>query len=289
MVPENGGMEGKVVLITGGTSGIGRAAATALAAMGAEVVVSGRSRERGESAVEEIRDTSGNEKVSLMLADLAVQAEVRGLAEEFRDRYDRLDVLVNNAGIIQSKRTQTPDGIELTLAVNHLAPFLLTNLLLDLLKESAPSRIVTVSSEARRGAQIDFDDLQSERRYRAFKVYGMTKLANILFTYELAERLERTGVVANCLHPGGVNTNFGNNNRSFGTLIFRAFKPFMRTPEQGADTVVYLAVSPEAGKMTGRYLTDRKVVSTFQDPHDEVMQKRLWEVSEELTNLEVAS
>jgi len=289
VVPENGGMEGKVVLITGGTSGIGRAAATALAAMGAEVVVSGRSRERGESAVEEIRDTSGNEKVSLMLADLAVQAEVRGLAEEFRDRYDRLDVLVNNAGIIQSKRTQTPDGIELTLAVNHLAPFLLTNLLLDLLKESAPSRIVTVSSEARRGAQIDFDDLQSERRYRAFKVYGMTKLANILFTYELAERLERTGVVANCLHPGGVNTNFGNNNRSFGTLIFRAFKPFMRTPEQGADTVVYLAVSPEAGKMTGRYLTDRKVVSTFQDPHDEVMQKRLWEISEELTNLEVAS
>jgi NAD(P)-dependent dehydrogenase (short-subunit alcohol dehydrogenase family) len=289
MVSENGGMEGKVVMITGGTSGIGRAAATALAAMGAEVVVSGRSRERGESAVEEIRDTSGNEKVSLMLADLAVQAEVRGLAEEFRDRYDRLDVLVNNAGIIQSKRTETPDGIELTLAVNHLAPFLLTNLLLDLLKESAPSRIVTVSSEARRGAQIDFDDLQSERRYRAFKVYGMTKLANILFTYELAERLEGTGVVANALHPGGVNTNFGNNNRSFGTLIFRAFKPFMRTPEQGADTVVYLAVSPEAGKMTGRYLTDRKVVSSFQDPHDEVMQKRLWEVSEELTNLEAAS
>ena len=289
MVSENGGMESKVVLITGGTSGIGRAAATALAAMGAEVVVTGRSRERGELAVEEIRDTSGNARVSLMLADLAVQAEVRGLAEEFRERYDRLDVLVNNAGIIQSKRTETPDGIELTLAVNHLAPFLLTNLLLDLLKKSAPSRIITVSSEARRGAKIDFEDLQSERRYRPFKVYGMTKLANILFTYELAERLEGTGVVANSLHPGGVNTNFGNNNRSFGTLIFRAFKPFMRTPEQGADTVVYLAVSPEAGKMTGRYLTDRKVVFSFEDPHDEVVQKRLWEVSEALTNLEGAS
>jgi NAD(P)-dependent dehydrogenase (short-subunit alcohol dehydrogenase family) len=286
---ENGGMEGKVVLITGGTSGIGRAAATALAAMGAEVVVTGRSRERGELAVEEIRDTSGNARVSLMLADLAVQAEVRGLAEEFRERYDRLDVLVNNAGIIQSKRTETPDGIELTLAVNHLAPFLLTNLLLDLLKKSAPSRIITVSSEARRGAKIDFEDLQSERRYRPFKVYGMTKLANILFTYELAERLEGTGVVANSLHPGGVNTNFGNNNRSFGTLIFRAFKPFMRTPERGADTVVYLAVSPEAGKMTGRYLTDRKVVFSIEDPHDEVVQKRLWEVSEALTNLEGAS
>jgi NAD(P)-dependent dehydrogenase (short-subunit alcohol dehydrogenase family) len=289
VVSENGGMEGKVVLITGGTSGIGRAAATALAAMGAEVVVTGRSRERGELAVEEIRDTSGNARVSLMLADLAVQAEVRGLAEEFRERYDRLDVLVNNAGIIQSKRTETPDGIELTLAVNHLAPFLLTNLLLDLLKKSAPSRIITVSSEARRGAKIDFEDLQSERRYRPFKVYGMTKLANILFTYELAERLEGTGVVANSLHPGGVNTNFGNNNRSFGTLIFRAFKPFMRTPEQGADTVVYLAVSPEAGKMTGRYLTDRKVVFSIEDPHDEVVQKRLWEVSEALTNLEGAS
>jgi NAD(P)-dependent dehydrogenase (short-subunit alcohol dehydrogenase family) len=289
VVSENGGMESKVVLITGGTSGIGRAAATALAAMGAEVVVTGRSRERGELAVEEIRDTSGNARVSLMLADLAVQAEVRGLAEEFRERYDRLDVLVNNAGIIQSKRTETPDGIELTLAVNHLAPFLLTNLLLDLLKKSAPSRIITVSSEARRGAKIDFEDLQSERRYRPFKVYGMTKLANILFTYELAERLEGTGVVANSLHPGGVNTNFGNNNRSFGTLIFRAFKPFMRTPERGADTVVYLAVSPEAGKMTGRYLTDGKVVFSIEDPHDEVVQKRLWEVSEALTNLEGAS
>jgi retinol dehydrogenase 14 len=288
-VSENGGMEGEVVLITGGTSGIGRATATALAAMGAEVVVTGRSRERGEAAVEEIRDTSGNERVSLILADLAVQAEVRGLAEEFRERYDRLDVLVNNAGLVQSWRAETQDGIELTLAVNHLAPFLLTNLLLDLLRESAPSRIVTVSSEARRGARIDFEDLQSERRYRAFKVYGMTKLANILFTYELAERLEGTGVVANCLHPGGVNTNFANGNRTFGTLLFRAFKPFMRTPEQGADTVVYLASSPEAGSMTGRYLIDRKVVSSFEEPHDVVAQKRLWDVSEKLTNLEGAS
>ena len=289
MVSENGGMEGEVALITGGTSGIGKAAATALAAMGAEVMVSGRNKERGETAVGEIREQSGSEKVSLVLADLAVQAEVRGLARAFKERHDRIDVLVNNAGIIQSRRAETPDGIELTLAVNHLAPFLLTNLLLDLLKESAPSRIVTVSSEARRGAEIDFDDLQSERRYRAFRVYGMTKLANILFTYELAERLEGTRVVANCLHPGGVNTNFANNNRGLGTLIFRAFKPFMRTAEQGADTVVYLASSPEAGEMTGRYLTDRKVISSYQEPHDVSAQKRLWEVSGELTNLEVPS
>jgi NAD(P)-dependent dehydrogenase (short-subunit alcohol dehydrogenase family) len=285
----NGGMEGKVVLITGGTSGIGRAAATALAAMGAEVVVTGRSKERGEAAVEEIRGTSGSKGVSLVLADLAVQAEVRELAQEFRERHDRLDVLVSNAGLIQSRRTETPDGLELTLAVNHLAPFLLTNLLLDLLKKSAPSRVITVSSEARRGASINFDDLQSERRYRAFQVYGMTKLANILFTYELAERLKGTGVVANCLHPGAVNTNFGSSNRSFGTLLFRAFKPFMRTPEEGADTVVYLASSSEVGSMTGGYLTDRKVVSSFDEPHDEATQKRLWEVSEELTNLKIAS
>jgi retinol dehydrogenase 12 len=288
VVSENGGMEGKVVLITGGTSGIGKAAATALAAAGAKVVVVGRNKERGEAAVGEIRRGSGSEKVSLMLEDLAVQAEVRGLAEGFRERHGRLDVLVNNAGLIQSRRTETPDGIELTLAVNHLAPFLLTNLLLEVLKRSAPSRIITVSSEARRHAEIDFDDLQSRRRYRAFPVYGMTKLANILFTYELAERLRGIGVVANCLHPGGVNTNFGNNNRSLGILLFRAFKPFMRTPEQGADTIVYLASSPEAGRMSGKYLMDRKEVSPAQ-PRDEALQQRLWEVSEELTNLKVPS
>jgi NAD(P)-dependent dehydrogenase (short-subunit alcohol dehydrogenase family) len=279
-----GGMEGKIVLITGGTSGIGKAATTALAAKGAEVVLTGRNRERGEAALGEIRRASDSEKVSLMLADLAVQAEVRKLADSFRERHERLDVLVNNAGLIQSKRTVTPDGIELTLAVNHLAPFLLTNLLLDLLKKSAPSCVITVSSEARRAAEIDFDDLQSERRYRAFPVYGMTKKANILFTYELAERLRGTGVVANCVHPGGVNTNFGNDNRSPGILLFRAFKPFMRTPEQGADTVIYLASSPEAAEINGKYLTDREEVSPAE-PRDPAAQKRLWEVSASLTNL----
>jgi NAD(P)-dependent dehydrogenase (short-subunit alcohol dehydrogenase family) len=285
---ENGGMEGKVVLVTGGTSGIGRAAATALAAMGAEVVLSGRNEERGERAVREIRDASGNGRVSFIRADLAAQSEVRGLADTFRERHDRLDVLVNNAGLVQSKRTETPDGLELTLAVNHLAPFLLTNLLLDLLEESAPSRVVTVSSEARRRAEIDFDDLQSERRYRGFQVYGMTKKANILFTYELARRLEGTGVVANCLHPGAVSTGFAQNNRGPIALLFRLLKPFMRSPEQGADTLVYLASSPEAGEPNGRYLTDRKEVSP-PEPRDEAAQKRLWEVSEELTNLRVTS
>ncbi len=291
MVSENanGGMDGKAVLITGGTSGIGKAAAKALATTGAEVVVTGRSRGRGETAVEEIRRETGSGKVSLMLADLAVQEEVRGLAQEFEEGHDRLDVLINNAGVILTERTETPDGLEATLAVNHLAPFLLTNLLLDLLKESTPSRVITVSSEARRGAEIDFDDLQSKRRYRGFPVYGMTKLANILFTYELAERLRGTGVVANCVHPGAVNTNFGQNNRGPMTLLFRAFKPFMRSPERGAETVVYLASAPEAGWMSGKYLADRKVVLSSDEPHDVAAQKRLWEESERLTGLEKVS
>ena len=193
----NGGMGGKTVLITGGTSGIGKATAMALAAMGANVVVVGRNQERGEAAVGEISARSHSESVDLLLADLSVQGEVRGLAEEFQGRHDRLDVLVNNAGLVQSKRTETPDGIEMTLAINHLAPFLLTNLLLERLEKSAPSRVITVSSEAQRWGTMNFDDMQSRRKYRGFPVYGMTKLANIMFTYELAERLNGTGVRAN--------------------------------------------------------------------------------------------
>jgi retinol dehydrogenase 14 len=285
----NGGMGGKVVLITGGTSGIGKAAATALAAIGAEVVVVGRSRERGEGAVEEIRLDSGNEEVSLMVADLSVQVEVRRLAGEFQERHDRLDVLVNNAGLVQSERTETPDGIETTLAINHLAPFLLTNLLLDLLKKSAPARIITVSSEAQRWGKMNFDDLQSEKKYRAFPVYGMTKLANIIFTFDLAERLEGTGVTANCIHPGAVNTNFGSNQRSPMSFIFRAFKPFMRSPEQGADTIIYLAASPDVEGMTGKYLSDRKLITASDEAYDEDSRAKLWEISEELTGLKVTA
>jgi retinol dehydrogenase-14 len=284
----SGSIGGKVVLITGGTSGIGKATATALAAMGARVVVTGRNEERGERAVEEIRRDTGGE-VSLMLADLAVQGDVRRLAEEFQERHDRLDVLVNNAGVVQSERTETPDGIETTLAVNHLAPFLLTNLLLDLLKRSAPSRVITVASEAERWARMDFDDLQSRRKYRGMQVYGMTKLANIMFTFELAERLRGTGVAANCVHPGAVNTSFGTNNRGIMTLLFRAFKPFMRSPEQGADTVIYLASSPDVEGMTGKYLSDRKLITASDMAYDEDLRERLWEISEELTGLKVTA
>ena len=218
-----------------------------------------------------------------------MQAEVRRLAEEFAERHDRLDVLVNNAGGVFDRRRETPDGIEWTLAVNHLAPFLLTNLLLDLLKKSAPSRVVTVSSEAQRWGRMDFDDLHSERRYRSFPVYGMTKLANVMCTFELAERLEGTGVTANCMHPGSVNTDFAANNRDLSSLFFRLFKPFMRTPEQGADTLIYLASSPEVEGMTGKYVADRKMKVASDAAYDETLQKKLWEASEELTGLKVTA
>ena len=281
-------MGGKVALVTGGTSGIGKATAMALAAMGADVVVVGRDRGRGEGAAAEIRAQTGA-KVDLALADLASQAGVRGLAEEFRRRYDRLDVLVNNAGLVQSTRTETPDGLETTFATNHLAPFLLTNLLLDMLKESAPSRVVTVSSEAERWGNIDFDDLQSKKRYSGFPVYGMTKLANIMFTYELAERLAGTGVTATCMHPGAVNTRFGTNNSGPMTILFRAFKPFMRTPEQGADTVIWLAASPDVEGVSGRYYADRKPIEPKKIANDPAARRRLWDESERLTGLKVTA
>lgn len=279
-------MGGKVALVTGGTSGIGKATATALSAMGADVVVVGRDPERGEKAVAEIRAQTGG-RVDLALADLSSQAEVRSLAGEFRRRYDRLDVLVNNAGLVQSKRTETPDGLETTFAINHLAPFLLTNLLQDLLEKSAPSRIVTVSSEAERWGNIDFEDLQSKKKYRGFPVYGMTKLANIMFTYELAQRLKGTGVTATCMHPGAVNTRFGTNNSGPMTVLFRLFKPFMRTPEQGADTVIWLASSPEVEGASGRYYSDRKLVEPKKVASDPDARRRLWEESERLTGPKV--
>ncbi len=285
----NGGMGGKTALITGGTSGIGKATAVALAAMGADVVVVGRNRERGEAAVGEIKGQSHSESVELMLADLSVQAEVRRLAGEFLERYDRLDVLANNAGLVQSKRTETSDGIETTLAINHLAPFLLTNLLLDRLEQSAPSRVITVSSEAQRWGNVNFDDLQSTQKYRGFPVYGLTKLANIVFTYELAERLKGTYVTANCLHPGPVSTNFGKNNSGPMALFFRVAKPFMRTPEQGADTLIWLASSSDVEGVSGKYFSDRKEIEAKKVAYDPAARRKLWEISEDLTGLKVAA
>jgi len=222
-----GAMGEKVCLITGATSGIGKATAMGLASMGASVVMVGRDRGRGEAALAEIKTKSANASVDLMLADLSSQEEIRRLAHEFKDTYPRLDVLINNAGVIRSKRVTTADGIEMTFAVNHLAPFLLTDLLLDVLKASAPSRIVNVASGEQRNGTIDFDDLQGENGYKGAKAYGQSKLATVLFTYELARRIEGTGVTANCVHPGVVGTNLGSGVSGVFGFMVRALTPLM--------------------------------------------------------------
>ena len=280
------GMDGKVCLITGATSGIGKATAMGLANMGASVVMVGRDRSRGEAALAEIKEGSANASVDLMLTDLSSQEDIRRLADEFKDAYPRLDVLVNNAGVIRSKRVTSADGIEMTFAVNHLAYFLLTNLLLDLLKASAPSRIVNVSSAEQRNGTIDFDDLQAEKGYKTAKAYGQSKVANVLFTYELARRLEGTGVTVNCLHPGaGVRTNLGSGVSGVFGFTVRALTPLMKSPEKGAETSIYLASSPEVEGLSGGYFVKKAEARSSDVSHDERIARRLWEVSAELTNV----
>jgi len=276
----------KVCLITGATSGIGKATAMGLANMGASVVMVGRDRGRGEAALAEIKDGSGNAPVDLMLADLSSQEQVRRLAEEFKEAYPRLDVLINNAGGFHSERITTADGLEMTFAVNHLAYFLLTNLLLDVLEASAPSRVVNVSSGDHSNGTIDFDDLQGEKGYKGAKAYSQSKLANVLFTYELARRLKGTGVTANCLHPGaGVRTNFGSGVSGMFGLTVRALRPLMKSPEKGAETSIYLASSPEMADLSGRYFVKKAEARSSDASHDERIARRLWEVSTQLTNL----
>jgi retinol dehydrogenase 14 len=280
-----GGMGEKVCLITGATSGIGKATAMGLANLGAVVVMVGRDRGKGEAAMAEIKELSGNASVDLMLADLSSQDEIRRLADEFKKAYPRLDVLINNAGVFLSRRITSADGIEMTFAVNHLAYFLLTNLLLDMLKASAPSRIVNVSSGAQSNGTIDFDDLQGEKEYKGAKAYSQSKLANVLFTYELARRLEGTGVTANCLHPGAVRTNFGSGSSGFFGFMVRALRPLMISPEKGAQTSVYLASSPEVEGVSSRYFVKKAETRSSDESYDERIARRLWEVSAELTNL----
>jgi retinol dehydrogenase 14 len=262
-----GGMGEKVCLITGATSGIGKATAMGLANMGASVVMVGRDRGRGEAVMAEIKEKSANASVDLMLADLSSQEQIRRLAGEFKEAYPRLDVLINNAGLFRSKRIATADGLEMTFAVNHLAYFLLTKLLLDVLKASASSRIVNVAS----------GDHNSQ-----------SKLADVLFTYELARRLEGTGVTANCLHPGGripVRTNFGSGVSGVFGFMVTALRPFMIGPEKGAETSIYLASSPEVEGLSGRYFVKKAEARSSDVSYDKRLAKRLWEVSADLTNL----
>lgn len=272
-------------MVTGATSGIGLVTARGLAALGATVIVVGRNPQRGADVVHRIQQETGTPAVEFMLADLSVQARVRQLAEAFQSRYGRLDVLVNNVGGFFLRRQLTADGIEMTFALNHLSYFLLTNLLLDTLRASAPARIVNVASESHRGAEIDFADLQMERRYSGRRAYGQSKLANLLFTYELARRLEGTQVAANALHPGFVATNLAKNNGPMVRLVLRLLHLRAISPEEGAQTSIYLASSPEVEGITGKYFIDRKPVSSSPASYDEAAARRLWEVSAEMAGL----
>jgi NAD(P)-dependent dehydrogenase (short-subunit alcohol dehydrogenase family) len=278
-------MKDKVVMVTGANSGIGKAVSLALAKMGATIVMVARNKERGEAARSEIIRKSQNSSVDLLLADLSSLESVRQLATVFREKYPKLDVLINNAGLFNQRRRVTADGYENTFATNYLASFLLTNLQLDLLKASAPSRIINVSSVGHYNGHIHFDDLNLEKDYGGWKAYGQSKLALVLFTHELAKKLQGTGVTVNAVHPGTVATNIWT--RPFGPAGFIMALPklFMTSPEKGAETIVYLASSPDAKGLNGEYLKKLKVKKSSDESYNEEIEQRLWDVSTKLTHL----
>ena len=265
-------MEEKTILVTGATDGIGKQTALELARQGARLLLHGRDARRGAAVVEEISRATGNSKLEFYLADLSSQKQIRDLADEIRRRHARLDVLLNNAGVYRKERTLSEDGLEMTFAVNHLAPFLLTNLLLDLLLKSAPARIITVSSVAYQSARLDFENLQGEKKYHPWGAYAISKLGNILFTFKLAEMLEGANVTANALHPGTVSTK----------LLLEAFGSTGASVEKGAETSVFLASSPEVEGVSGRYFVDQQSQETSPLANDKEVQQRFWEVSEQL-------
>ncbi len=280
----SGTMTGKTCLVTGANQGIGKETALGLAQLGATVVITARDRAKGEVALADIKQRSDNDDVELMAVDFASFESIRQFAPAFQAKHAQLHVLVNNAGAYNASRSATKDGFETTFGVNHLGYFLTTKLLLDTIKASAPARIVSVSSAAHDRAKINFDDLQGERSYGGFGAYGQSKLCNVLFTYELARRLEGTRVTANCLHPGVVMTGFGKNNAGLLGNLFAVFqtigKPFLLTPEKGARTSVYLASSPEVEGVTGKYYAASREKRSNAVSYDLEAARRLWDVSE---------
>src|SRR5215207_851264 len=289
MTSSSGQLAGKTVLITGGTGGIGLATAQGLARLGARVGIVGRDERRCAAAVEHLATTTGNPAIDSFLTDMSSMAQVRRLAGDVLAAYQRLDVLVNNVGGFWATRHVTADGLEHTFAVNHLAPFLLTELLLDQLNASAPARIVTVSSGAQMVGRIDFDDLQGERDYSGQRAYNQSKLANVMFSYELARRLDGTGVTANVLHPGVTRTDFSaEDSPRWMAVMGPVGRPFMKSPERGATTSVYLASSPDVEGVTGQYFANRKPRKSNPDSYDAAAALRLWEVSADLVGLSPA-
>ncbi|MBO0799286.1 MAG: SDR family oxidoreductase [Blastocatellia bacterium] len=273
----------KTCLITGANSGIGKVTAHALAASGAAVIMVCRDRARGEAAREEIRRATNNGRIELLTADLSEQRQIRELAEHVKKRFSELHVLINNAGVWRDKRELTADGIESTWAINHLAYFLLTRELLDLLQASAPARIVNVSSDYHFRGHLAQDDVQLSRGYSGGRAYGQSKLANVVFTYELARRLAGTGVTANCLHPGAVNTNFFNNVKGLFGLLTSIGRPFLRSPEKGAETVIWLATAPEVEGVSGKYFFNCKEKRSSRESYDPAVAAKVWEISELMT------
>jgi NAD(P)-dependent dehydrogenase (short-subunit alcohol dehydrogenase family) len=278
-------VSGKTCLVTGATSGIGFETARVLAQAGATVVAVGRSQERGAEAVARIRQETGNAVVEFLQADLSVQAQVRSLAQEFQRNHAPLDVLVNNAGGFFMPRRLSADGIEMTWALNYLSVYLLTELLLDTLKASAPARIVNVSSDMHRSAQLNFDDLQGARKYSGMKAYGQSKLAMVLFTYELARQLEGTGVTVNALHPGFVATNMYRSSGGMIKLMAPLIKLMATSPEAGAETSIHLATSPGVEGVTGKYFVKKQPARSAPTSYDETAGQRLMQISAEMTGL----
>jgi retinol dehydrogenase-12 len=278
-------MDGKVCLITGATRGLGLESSKALARMGATVVLVGRDPERIQATLAEVHQAAPGAKTDSFQADFTSLKDVRALAEGFLARYSRLDVLLNNAGLVLHERLVTKDGFEAQLGINHLAPFLLTNLLLDTLKASGPARVVNVSSEAHRWARLDFDDLQCERHFSLMRSYGNSKLANILFTKALARRLQGTKVTTNCLHPGVVRTGFGHNTQGMMNFIVNYFALFFVSAEKGARTSIYLASSPEVEGVTGQYFIRCRPRKPSRAARNEQFAERLWQLSEKLTGV----
>ncbi|MBI5668405.1 MAG: SDR family oxidoreductase [Chloroflexi bacterium] len=278
-------IEGKITLVTGANSGLGKATTVGLAQMGAHVVMVCRDQVRGEAARQEIIERSGNTHVDLLMADLSSQQSIRQLVNTFRAKHAHLHLLINNAGAVFMRRTLSADAIEMSLAVNHLAPFLLTNLLLDTLKSSAPARIINVGT--RIGTSLNLEDLQFEQRpYRGLQAYAQTKLGNILFTYSLAQRLVETGVTVNCVHPGVFKSNLGSNNTDEPFLLKIAGwlgKFILPDADHAAQRILYLAVSPEVATITGQYFGNRKPLQSPSQTYDITTQEQLWEISTALT------
>jgi retinol dehydrogenase 12 len=279
----SGEMQGKTCLVTGATLGIGKETALGLARMGAHVVIVGRDEARTRDAAGWIAQQSGNAAIDFLVADLSSQAEVRRVAAAFKEKYPRLDVLLNNAGAVFTKHETTVDGFERTWALNHLAEFLLTQLLLGTLEASAPARIVNVSSSAHTTGTIAFDNLSGEKKYSGIAAYSQSKLANILFTFALARRLAGNGVTANCLHPGVVATGFGHNTPGLVKSLLSLARPFLLTAEKGAATSLYLASSPEVAAVTGKYFAKCRPVASSKLSLDVALQEKLWAVSEQQT------